>query len=134
MLAGFQLTEYLARVATGQAVDELVLRVRDQADEAAPDLRVAVGLLRVDEEHGQLAVALQVLRPGAPGVAAEPEEPVFELEPDRVQLHRAAVPPGRDHDEDRQRRQLPDLRAERRRLLSASHRSRRSRAAARSAP
>src|SRR3989442_1920766 len=134
MLAGFQLTEFVARVAPGQAVDELVPRVRDQADETAPDLRVAVGLLRVDEEHRQLAVALEVLGPGAAGVAVEPEEAVFELEPDRVQLHRAVVPLGPDGDEDRQRLQPLDRRAERRRLLNASHRSRRSRAAARSGP
>src|ERR1700737_5634531 len=52
VLARFQVTEFLPGVALGQVVDELVLRVRDQADQAAGDLRVAVRHLRIDGEHG----------------------------------------------------------------------------------
>src|SRR5207245_8644176 len=119
---------FLPRVALREAVDELVLRVRDQADQAAVDLRVAVRHPGIDEQHGDLAVALEILRPGATGVAVQPDEPVFELEPNRVQLDGAVGPPGRDRDQDRQRRKLLNCRAQRRSRLTSSRRWRRWRA------
>src|ERR1700694_155608 len=121
VFAGFELTEFLARIAMREAVDDLVLRVRDQADQATADLRVAVRRLWIDEEHRHVAIALEVLRPGAIGVAVEPDEAVFQLEPDRIQLHGAVVPLGSEDDQDRQRSQLLHRGAQDW-LLSASHR------------
>src|SRR3979409_2684586 len=78
VFAGFELAEFLAGIAMSEAVDDLVLRVRDQADHATPDLRVAVRRLWIDEKHRQVGIALEVLRPGAIGVVIQPDEAVLQ--------------------------------------------------------
>jgi hypothetical protein len=106
--------ERLAGVLHREPVDDLErLLAFDYADDAAAELRAAVGILEVDRRDRDARVALEVPRLAAPRLGEEDDMVALDADPDRHRVRAAVRKRRREVGEVARREELPHLDRER---------------------